>query len=110
MSTVIRFHLDENMPNPVAYGLRARGRDATISNDIGLIGASDEEQLFFALQNQRALLTRDDDLVKMAASGSVHAGIIYWTQKRHYGLLVRELDALCIKSSAAEMVGVVKLL
>lgn len=67
MSTVIRFHLDENMPNPVAYGLRARGRDATISNDVGLIGASDEEQLFFALQNQRVLLTRDDDLVKMAA-------------------------------------------
>lgn len=41
--------LDESVPNVIAKGLRVRGIDVTMSSEEGLIGASDEEQLAYAL-------------------------------------------------------------
>lgn len=44
MTDQIRFHLDENVDSAIADGLRRRGVDVTMPNDVGLIGASDEER------------------------------------------------------------------
>jgi len=41
--------LDESVPNVIAKGLRMRGIDVTMSSEEGLIGASDQEQLVYAL-------------------------------------------------------------
>ena len=49
MPNKIKFHLDENVSNAIANGLRMRGIDVTTSPEAGLIGASDEQQLAFAL-------------------------------------------------------------
>jgi Domain of unknown function (DUF5615) len=43
MSEQIRFHLDENVSNAVAEGLRRRGIDVTTTSEQGLISVSDEE-------------------------------------------------------------------
>jgi hypothetical protein len=48
MSERIKFHLDENVSNAIALGLKRRGIDVTTMNEVGLIGVSDEEQIEFA--------------------------------------------------------------
>jgi hypothetical protein len=55
MSNKIKFHLDENVGNAIATGLRMRGVDITTSPEQGLIGASDEQQLAFAVSQQRVI-------------------------------------------------------
>jgi predicted nuclease of predicted toxin-antitoxin system len=77
MTGQIRFHLDENVDSAIADGLRRRGVDVTMPNDVGLIGASDEEQLAFALREHRAIFTHDDDFLALAHRGTEHWGIIY---------------------------------
>jgi len=63
----ITFHLDENMPRAVAEGLRRRGYDVTAAADSDLIGASDQDHLDFARRNQRVLVTRDVDFLRLNA-------------------------------------------
>lgn len=82
MAENIKFHLDESMSNAIAFGLRRRGIDVTTSSEVGLIGASDREQLAFALSENRLLITHDDDFVAIHRSGIIHAGIAYCDQKR----------------------------
>ena len=45
--------LDERVSKAIAKGLRMWGIDVTISSEEGLIGASDEEQLAYALLQGR---------------------------------------------------------
>jgi len=53
---VIRFHLDENMPNAVASGLKLRGRDVTTSHEAELLGKNDSEQMTYAQENERVIV------------------------------------------------------
>lgn len=78
----IKFHLDENVSNAIANGLRIREIDVTTSPEEGLIGVSDKEQLAFALSQQRVIFTFDDDFLSLASTGIEHAGIIYTRQQR----------------------------
>jgi predicted nuclease of predicted toxin-antitoxin system len=59
MSGQIKFHLDENVSNAVAEGLRRRGIDVTTTPKQNLMGASDPEQLAFALEQQRVIFTQE---------------------------------------------------
>ena len=88
---MIRYHLDENIPNAVAIGLRNRERDVTTSSESGLNGKSDREQLDFATRNQRVIVTRDQDMLRLSADGTKHSGIVFWTEKRSLGQLVKDL-------------------
>lgn len=100
MNSGHRFHLDENMPIAVAEGLSRRGRDCTISQETNLMGASDPEQLRFAMSESRVIITRDQDFLRIAADNQAHAGVIFWTQTKHFGQLIRDLDQLCFESEA----------
>ena len=44
------------------------------------LGATDEEHLTFALAEGRVIFTQDDDFLRLAAGGKVHAGIVYAPQ------------------------------
>ncbi|MHC5935374.1 DUF5615 family PIN-like protein [Nostoc sp.] len=61
MTQKIRFHLDENVSNAIADGLRRRSIDVTTTSGKGLIGISDGEQLHFAMSESRVIFTHDDD-------------------------------------------------
>ncbi|MFM7577922.1 MAG: DUF5615 family PIN-like protein, partial [Microcystaceae cyanobacterium] len=61
MSGQIKFHLDENVSNAVAEGLRRRGIDVTTTPEQNLIGVSDREQLTFAFEQGRVIFTQDND-------------------------------------------------
>jgi len=56
--------------------LLRRGIDVTTTADAGLLGASDEDQLAYALRESRVLLTRDSDFLRLNAAGVEHAGIV----------------------------------
>jgi predicted nuclease of predicted toxin-antitoxin system len=105
MSTPIRFHLDESMPTGVAYGLRKRDRDCTISKEVSLVSATDQEQLAYATLDKRVLISRDQDFLVLASQSNDHAGIIHWRQKTHFGQLVKDIDALTIDKAAEDLAG-----
>ena len=73
----IKFLLDENMPRPVAIGLRRRGVDAVTVQEIGRAGLPDPDQLVFAYQQGRVLATLDTDYLILHSSGAPHAGVAY---------------------------------
>ena len=103
---MIRFHLDENVDHAAAQGLRQRGIDVTTSTDAGLIGATDEAQLAFALAEQRVLVTHDRDILRLHAAGAKHSGIAYChLEARLIGEIIRNLclinDCLTIEESVA---------
>lgn len=107
----IRYHLDEHIGRSVAEGLRRRGIDVTTTLEALLIGASDEEQLAFAAQNSRVLVTRDPHFLAMHQNGVEHAGIAFCHSKRRdVGQVVLDLVLLWRISNAEEMRGRVEYL
>ena len=95
MSDRIKFHLDENVSNAIAQGLRRRGIDVTTTPEVGLIGASDEEQLKFAVSQGRVIFTQDDDFLKLHQKGFSHPGIAYCRQRsRSIGEIINSLTLL----------------
>lgn len=77
MTDRIRFHCDENVDSAIADGLRRRGVDVTMPSDVGLIGASDDEHLAFAIAHSRVVVTHDVDFLAMAQRGTSHCGLAY---------------------------------
>ena len=106
MSEKIKFHLDENLSSAIAGGLRRRGIDVTTTPEAGLIGSTDEEQLEFARQAGRVLVTLDDDLLRLHAKGLPHAGIAYCRQgTRSIGQMLRALVIVYEAMTAEEVTG-----
>lgn len=102
----IKYHLDESVANAVAIGLEHRGIDVTTSKAAGLIGASDREQLEYAMRESRILVTHDDDFLRLHAAGAEHAGIAYSHQKRlTVGQTVLALVALHRNQNAESVIG-----
>jgi predicted nuclease of predicted toxin-antitoxin system len=77
MPRTIRVHLDENCSRAIAGGLRRRGVDVTTTPEIGLMGATDEQQTAYGLTEGRVLFTQDQDFLQLGAAGVPHAGIAY---------------------------------
>ena len=75
MPDPMRFHLDENVDHAIAYGLRRHSIDVTVTSEVGLLHATDEEQLAFARDNARVIVTHDEDFLIMHSQGIPHAGI-----------------------------------
>ncbi len=91
MAGAIRFYTDEHSANAIAQGLRRRSVDAMTTHEAGMLGASDEEQLAFAAQQERVLFTQDDDFLRLHAAGVEHAGIAYTRQGASLGDIIRGL-------------------
>ena len=111
MPRTIPFHLDENCSHAIAAGLRRRGIDVTTTPEVGLLQATDQDQLRFCLAQGRVIFSYDDDLLRLAASGIEHAGVVYCQQrKRSIGDIVRGLVLIWERLDPADMAGQVKFL
>lgn len=98
------FHLDEHVADAVAAGLRRRGIDVTTTVDAGLLDASDEAHVAFALREGRVVFTQDADFLRLDARGDAHAGIVYAAQgSRTIGEIVRFLALMhdCLRGRYA---------
>ena len=102
----IKYHLDENVPNAIANGLRLRGVDVTTTLEAGLLEAADQEHIEFAHRNHRAIFSFDDDFLSLASRGVEHSGIAFCHQRdRTIGQVVHGLVSLWRAKTAEEMVG-----
>ena len=107
----MKFHTDEHISNAVVQGLRRRGFDVTTTPQTGLLGRSDEEQLAFALQESRVMVSHDPDMLRFAAMGIAHAGIAYCHARKYKdGPLVLKLLALAGRLPPEGMIGRVEFL
>ena len=99
----VKFYTDEHVAKAVARGLRLRGVDAITAAEANMLGATDEQHLAFALQEQRVLFTQDDDFFRLHAAGRDHAGIVYVSQPASIGQIVRGLMLIYQVFNAEEM-------
>lgn len=105
----IKFHLDENVSNAVAEGLRRRGIDVTTTPEVNLMGITDEAQVAFALAQQRIIFTQDDDFLRLHQARVTHAGIVYCHQgSRSISDMIRALALIWEWVEPEDMVGQVE--
>jgi predicted nuclease of predicted toxin-antitoxin system len=103
---VLKYHFDEHVGHSIARGLRRRGVDVTTTTDAGLLGASDDEHLDFAMREQRVVFTNDDDFLIIAAAGRAHAGVMYCeADSRSIGYLIDTLTFFSDELEPDEMMN-----
>ena len=103
---MIRFHLDEQVPNAVARGLWSRGIDVSTTIDAGLQGAEDLAHIAYAVAEDRVIFTQDHDFLRHHHAGVTHAGIVYSKQgSRSIGEIVRYLKLMHDCLDQAGMAG-----
>lgn len=91
MSKKLKFYTDEHVPSSVVKGLRIRGVEILTTNDSGMIGESDENQIAFAKKEEMVIFTQDEDFLRLHAKGVEHSGIIYAHQRTPIGKMVQGL-------------------
>jgi hypothetical protein len=78
----LRFLLDEDVSPEVAVVARGLGLDAVSVHEIARTGLSDEEQLVFAANQRRVLVTPNrDDFIALTR-------LFYATMRTHHGVVV----------------------
>jgi hypothetical protein len=80
------------------------GVDILTVVEAGMLSATDEAQLAFALNAGRVIFTQDGDFLRLAASGVSHAGVVYAPQGTSIGPIVRGLLLIHNVLSAEELV------
>ncbi len=111
MKEKIRFHLDENVSQSIALGLRHRGVDVTTTPEEVLLGVPDEIQLQFALSQRRVIFTQDTDFLRMNKLEIIHTGIAYCPQQsKSIGAIIQSLLLLWEILEPEEMLNRVEFL
>jgi predicted nuclease of predicted toxin-antitoxin system len=111
MPRTIRFHLDEHCNPAIAAGMRRRGVDVTTTTEAGLLHASDQQHVAYALGQGRVIFTQDQDFLRIHAAGIPHAGIAYCHQQSHQiGEIIDDLTLLWEVLEPEEMRGRVEFL
>lgn len=77
----MKLYLDEDLSPVIARILRKRGVDVQSAHEVGMIGASDDEQLDYAAREGRAVVTRNARDFRRVAHQRIreqrpHAGVI----------------------------------
>lgn len=108
---MLKFHLDEHVPNALANGLRQHGVDVTTTAEAGLLNVSDLAQLAYAATEGRVIITHDDDFLRLHAGGTPHCGIAYCHQNKYsVGELLPLLLLMDACYSADDLLGRVEFL
>lgn len=106
----VRVYTDEHVSRAVVRGLRQRGVDVLTVPEAGMLEASDEEHLAFALREERVVFTQDADFLKLSAEGRPHCGIVYAPQGMPVGDIIRGLKLIHDLLEAEDMHGQVEFL
>ena len=83
---VARLYFDEDADARLAEALRQRDYDVETTVDAGLLEASDEEQLAYAVSQQRVLVTHNIRHFPGVHAAWVEAG------REHWGIIILSLD------------------
>lgn len=78
----MKFYIDEDISPKVAEIMRKRGIEAVSAHDIGMVGASDEDQFAEAVSRKCVIVTRNrDDFITLTVRA-------FENRSPHYGLIV----------------------
>lgn len=110
MSQPVRSHTDEHIGWAVIEGLRRRRIDVSTTFETGLASATDVEQLKYAHETGRVLVTQDSDFLRLHAEGFTHSGIAFFRQGKTSGEILRTLVLLFDILTAEEIAGRVEFL
>lgn len=105
MADHLRYFFDEHMRIAIAEQLRERGIDVLTTVEAGRANhrISDIDQLRFATQQGRVLVTEDSDYVAHSITQRPHAGIVYFPIKLGIGGCVEHLELLALTTDPHEM-------
>ncbi len=91
----IKFYFDEHISSAVSNGLRRRGVDVLTVQAARRNGLPDSEQLAFATEEGRVMVTMDSDFIALAQVGKAHAGIAYIHSTTSIGQQIKSLMLIC---------------
>ncbi len=107
-----KLHLDNDASNKVmAQALTAKGHDVTRTPQRDLpVDATDEEELFWAIRNNRILFTYNiGDFSRLAQLYPNHRGIAFARQGRYtLSEMIALLDKMLSETTAEDWVGMVR--
>jgi hypothetical protein len=105
---VARLYFDEDVDARLAEALRRRGYDVQTTVEAGLLGASDEEQLAYAVSQQRTLVTHNikhfpGEHARWVEGGRKHRGIIILVGHSAVGAWLRRMENLLNRFSVEKL-------
>jgi uncharacterized protein with PIN domain len=103
--TDARYFLDENVLEYLVAPLRRAGFDVFSATEAGRKGKTDAEQLRWATEQGRVLITHDRDFLRIARLTTSHAGLGYAHQEKYRdrpGALIRRLEQLHLEMTAED--------
>ena len=105
---IARLYFDEDADARLAEALRRCGYDVETTVEAGLLEASDEEQLAYAVSQQRALVTHNikdfpGEHARWGEAGGKHLGIIILSGHSTVGIWLRRMENLLNYFSAEEL-------
>lgn len=106
---MIKLYLDEDVHKKVATALRLKGYDVVSTHEVQKQSLSDEQQLVFAVAEERAIFTfnaGDFDRLhkKQISNGPKHYGIIL-SKQIPLGDTVKRLSRFLFSHSADELIN-----
>jgi predicted nuclease of predicted toxin-antitoxin system len=92
----MRILLDENVDKRIKDVLSQKGIRVSTTYEAGMSSKTDREILEFASKNEMAVLTHDDDFLKVAEESESHATIIFLPQRIRFREMknrLKEIDS-----------------
>lgn len=85
MVDAVRYFTDQHLPQPVVEGLKRRGIDVLTAHEADRCTLPDIDQLEFAKNESRVIVTFDSDFLDLHDAGHSHHGIA-WCPATKYGI------------------------
>lgn len=101
---VLSLLCDEHIPFPIVKGLRRRGIDVIVVQEIDLSSTTDELIIERAKMEKRIIYTQDADFLRLHDRGYKHRGVFYHDQLKYsIGEAIQMVALACEVFSEKEM-------
>lgn len=103
MADGITFYVDEHFPIQIVRALRGRAVDVLTTQEAQRSGTTDPDQLNYAVQCNRVLVTYDTDFLQLNALGQQHIGIVFVHQRTSIRTIIDDLILIATASTWEEL-------